>query len=38
MIYEISGSIALMLALLLLGSWNVHTTVRKGRPKSQLQK
>ena len=27
MIYKISGSIALMLALLVLGAWNFHTTV-----------
>lgn len=31
MIYKISGSIALMLALLLLGAWNFHTTVRTER-------
>jgi uncharacterized protein YndB with AHSA1/START domain len=28
MIYKISGSITLMLALLVLGAWNFHTTVR----------
>jgi uncharacterized protein YndB with AHSA1/START domain len=31
MIYKISGSIALMLALLVLGAWNFHTTVRTER-------
>jgi uncharacterized protein YndB with AHSA1/START domain len=28
MIYKISGSIALILALLVVGAWNFHTTVR----------
>jgi uncharacterized protein YndB with AHSA1/START domain len=31
MIYKILGSIALILALLLLGAWNFHTTVRTER-------
>jgi uncharacterized protein YndB with AHSA1/START domain len=31
MIYKISGSIALMLALLVLGAWNFHTTVSTER-------
>ena len=31
MIYKISGGIALMLALLVLGAWKVHTTVRMER-------
>src|SRR5271165_2670078 len=31
MIYKISGSIALILALLVLGAWNFHTTVRMER-------
>ena len=31
MIYKILGAIALMLALLVLGAWNLHTTVRAER-------
>jgi len=31
MIYKILGSITLMLALLVLGAWNFHTTVRTER-------
>jgi uncharacterized protein YndB with AHSA1/START domain len=31
MIYKISGGIALMLALLVLGAWKIHTTVRMER-------
>ena len=31
MIYKISGIIALLLALLVLGAWNLHTTVRVER-------
>jgi uncharacterized protein YndB with AHSA1/START domain len=31
MIYKIAGGIALVLALLVLGAWNFHTTVRTER-------
>ena len=31
LIYKISGAITLMLALLVLGAWNLHTTVRAER-------
>jgi hypothetical protein len=30
MIYKISGSITLMMALLVLGAWNFHTAVLHG--------